>query len=124
MGWEDDGDIVNPVKPPRAKAKVKAHTKPKALPANPKADSLDGNESNIGSESDSEDLEDEGQTGGEADEHGKRKCSGFCKRKNIGFPIQAVRLHGVPRRREGRDGTGQGAESTGVVGRAEREGEE
>ena len=122
MEWEDDGDIVNPVKPPRAKAKVKAKSKPKALPA--KADSLDSDESNIDSESDSEDLEDQGQTGGEAEEHGKRKCSGFCKKKHCGFPVEAERLHGVPRRREGRDGTGQGAESTGVVGRAEREGEE
>ena len=27
MEWEEDGDIVNPVKPPRAKAKVKAQGK-------------------------------------------------------------------------------------------------
>ena len=83
MEWEEDGDIVNPVKPPRAKANVKAKSKPKSLPANAKVDSQDSDESNIDSESDSEGLENQGQTGGEAHEHGKRKCSGFCRRKTL-----------------------------------------
>ena len=128
--WEDDGDVVNPAGgkggKPKAKAKGKAAAKPQTQSANPQDENMDdGSGTGSGSESGSEDEVQEDDQGG-GDDHGKKKCTGFCKRKKTTDPIpgKSVRLHIVPRRRESRADKGQGAESNGVVGSAELEGEE
>ena len=83
--WEDDGDVVNPAGDkggkPKAKAKGKAAAKPQTQPANPQDENMDdGSGTGSGSESGSEDEVQEDDQGG-GDDHGKKKCTGFCNRK-------------------------------------------